>query len=133
MLHVINRGSVIRLMYFKWYCEGWIRGNESKGTADKVINLEVYMTFDVEMLQVEIWMIANFNWWVFDGRFVGLGKWESERDLRNYFERKWQFISCQNPECGWSISEKVQKLKNRMLRNMDIYQAHWAKEQVLWK
>lgn len=59
VLHAINRGNVIRLMYLKWYCDGWIRRSESKETAGKVINFEVYMTFDVEMQRA--WKGRNMN------------------------------------------------------------------------
>lgn len=67
---------MIKLIYLKWYFDGCMRWSESR--VGRVINLEIYVIFDVGMLEkVENeWKQMNFNWQIFDsGRVREI--WES--------------------------------------------------------
>lgn len=113
----------------------WLYEMEWVKRVGRVINLEIYVIFDVGMLEkIESeWKQMNFNWQIFDSGLTGLEKWETEGDLRKLFEREWYFMSCQNPGYGWSISRKVKRFENKMLRISGIYQTYWARGKVLWK
>lgn len=70
-------------------------------------------------------MKTNFNWKIFDGGFTGIGDHlqGEEEDLRDSFKREWYLVGCQNPGHVWSITGKVKRLEDAVLRNRDIYQA----------
>lgn len=80
-------------------------------------------------------MKTNFHWKVFDGGFDGgfIEKYlmealvttymGEEEDLRDSFKREWYLVGCQNAADVWSITGKVKRFEDAVLRSTDIYQA----------